>query len=125
MPDIRVLLVDDNPEFLATAQSLLSLEQGIRVVGTALSARDGLELARREPPDVLLLDLLMPEMNGLEATPSFKELPGNPRVVIVSMNDEASFRMAAAQVGADGFIAKAELASEGVVLLRALCRELA
>ena len=122
MADIRVLLVDDSPPFLVAAAGFLGMTPGIQAVG-ALSAREGLEQARRQPPDLVLLDLDMPEMNGFEALPLFKKLPGPPRVIIVTMHDAPAFRGAATDFGADGFVSKSAVSTQLLPLVLKLCSE--
>ena len=114
MVSVRVLLVDDNAEFLDSATHFLSADPEIEIVGCVLSAEAALEQAPRLHPDLVLMDLVMPGMNGLEATRQIKVLPGAPRVVILTLYDNAEYRAAAAAVGADGFLAKSEF---GALLL--------
>ena len=121
MRTIRVYMVDDSPLFLQTARLLLTGEPGIEVVGAVQSAREALAEVPELHPDIVLMDLCMPEMDGLEATRRLKTDENAPRVVIVTMEDNPSFRMAARQDGADGFLAKTTLAAKLVPLLRKLC----
>jgi len=120
MQTIRVLLIDDSPLFLATARQFLSAQPGIEITGTALSGSEGLPLVESMKPDVVLLDLCMPQMDGLEATRRIKTGAKAPRVIVVSMIDCASFRSAAANQGADGFVSKSELPAILLPLLRSL-----
>ena len=122
MGNIRVLLVDDSPQFLAVAKELLAAQPGIEVAGAALSGREALELVVGLHPDVVLLDLFMPEMNGLEAAKRIKANPGAPRIIIVTMEDHAAFRAAAVDHGADGFVSKSVLPTQLLPLIRSLTR---
>src|SRR5262249_59931152 len=72
----RVLLVDDNHDFLASVERFLSVEPGIAVVGRAASGREALDQVGRLRPEVVVMDLSMPEMDGLEATQRLKPQPG-------------------------------------------------
>ena len=122
MQPIRVLLVDDSEEFLDSAINFLSRDPRVTVVGRALNGPDGIRLASDLKPDLVLMDLVMPVMNGLAATRCIKASPGAPRVVIVTMHDNAEYRRSAQEASADGFICKAQFASEVTALVDALCK---
>jgi DNA-binding NarL/FixJ family response regulator len=121
METIRALLVDDSPQFLAVAREFLAAQPGIEIAGAALSGLEALDLIERLHPDVVLLDLFMPEMNGFEATKKIKAEAGAPRIIIVTMEDHAALRAAAAEHGADGFVAKSALPTQLLPLIRDLC----
>ena len=106
----RILVVDDSPIFLAAVVSLLPASEGIEIVGTAGSGREALERVAELGPDLVLMDLAMPGMNGLEAAHQLTGLPARPQVVIMTAHDEAAYRAAALKAGADGFLRKSELA---------------
>jgi DNA-binding NarL/FixJ family response regulator len=120
MTPIRVLLVDDSADFLNSAESFLSLHPAVEVIGCALSGRDALEKIPRLAPDLVLMDWLMPEMNGLEVTRQIKARPDAPRVVILTMYDAPKYRAAARAVGTDGFISKADFGTLLLPVIRAL-----
>lgn len=109
---ILVLIVDDNPTFIEAADSFLATEPQVEVVGTALSGVEALEQVKTLHPDLVLLDYVMPHLNGVEITRRLKALPQPPRVIIVSMYDAGEYRNQAEAVHADGFIPKAELGNE-------------
>ena len=106
MPIYRVLLIDDNREFLTAASGFLSRRAEIMVLGATLSGSQGIELAEQLRPDVVLVDLRMPEMDGLEVTRQLKALASPPRVLVVSMSASPDDRRAAEAAGADGFVEK-------------------
>jgi len=108
MTPVRVLLVDDNAEFLGSATHFMSEDSDIEIAGYALSGDEALKQVVRLVPDLVLMDLAMPGMSGLEATRQIKALPETPRVVILTLHDNAEYRAAAAAAGADGFVAKSE-----------------
>jgi len=120
---IRALLVDDNPEFLDFAARYLTGDEGIDVVGAALSGAAALTLAEKLRPDLTLVDLAMPGMNGLEVAARLKKLPSPPRVVILTMYNNREYIEAAQEVGADGFVTKAELDVRLLDLIHALFQE--
>lgn len=119
MKPVRTLLVDDNPEFLNSAARFLSASPQIEIVGLAQSAREGIRLARELSPHLLLIDLSMPEMNGIETTRLVKQLPSPPKVVILTLHNDIAYRVAAENAGADAFVSKADFAES---LLPTICR---
>jgi DNA-binding NarL/FixJ family response regulator len=119
MAPIRVLLVDDSPLFLSAAARILAAEERVRIVGQVLSGQAALEQVEQIGCDLVLLDVAMPHMNGLEVGRRLKELPVPPRVVLVSLDDAAEYRQAAAQF-ADAFVQKAQVATELLPLIRTL-----
>jgi len=120
MPLCRILLVDDSPIFLASVVSLLAEVEGIEVVGTAMSGREALERVAVLEPDLVLMDLRMPEMNGLEAARHLAVLPRRPRVVIMTVHGDKAYRTAALKAGADSFLRKVELEDRLLPLIRTL-----
>ena len=120
LPPLRILLVDDNAQFLDVAARTLAAVPSIEIVGRALSGRDALEQVTQLQPDLVLMDVPMPNMNGLEATRHIKAQPGAPRVVILTLHDAPEYRAAAEAVGADDFVSKAEFNAQVLPLIRAL-----
>lgn len=114
MASVRTYLVDDSSEFLDAAIRFLSSDPQIEVVGSALSGQDALSQIPLMHPDLVLVDLGMPGMNGLETTCRIKELPDAPRVIIFTLHDNPEYRRASEAVNADGFVPKSEF---GVQLL--------
>ena len=109
MRQIRTLLIDDSVVFLTSLCRFLADHPRVQVVGAATSGRDGVTEVIRLWPDLVLLDLVMPGMAGLEALQWIKAVPNPPRVVVLTLQDEAEFRDRALALGADGFVAKAEV----------------
>ena len=120
MSPIRVLLVDDNPKFIAAAVHFLATLPEVTVVGYALSAQEGLAQAANLQPNLILMDIAMPNMNGLEATRELKTWPRVPYVVILTMYDNLEYRAAAKLAGADGFVTKSEFGAQLPLLIQAL-----
>ena len=105
---MRVLIVDDDPVFLQSAARLLAPEAGFTVVGRAHNGAEALEQAERLCPDLVLMNVEMPGMDGLEATRRLKALPMAPKVLLVSIYDSEARRADALSAGADGYIGKWE-----------------
>jgi DNA-binding NarL/FixJ family response regulator len=120
MSPIRVLLVDDNPKFIAAAAYFLTTLPEVTVVGYALSAQEGLAQATNSQPNLVLMDIAMPHMNGLEATRELKTWPHAPYVIILTMYDNLEYRAAAKLAGADGFVTKSEFGAQLPLLIQTL-----
>lgn len=123
MPPLRILLVDDSLAFLESVARFLSVHAGIEIVGRVLSGGEALEEVPRLCPDLVLMDLTMPGMNGLEATRHLKTQPIAPYVVVLTLNDSSEYRAAALAVGADGFVTKSEIGTALLPLIHSLFAE--
>jgi DNA-binding NarL/FixJ family response regulator len=117
---VRILLVDDSPEFLGAAVRFLAADPQIEIVGSALSARQAIDEAARLRPDLILMDIAMPGMNGFVATRQIKEQPNPPRVIALTLYDNDEYRAQAKAAGADGFVAKSEFGTQLLPLIRTL-----
>ncbi len=109
MVAVRVLLVDDSADFLDSAARFLASEASVEVAGVALSGREALVLIEERRPDLVLLDLAMPDLDGWETARRIRALPPpQPRIVVVTLHDNPQYRAQAERLGCDGFIAKSE-----------------
>jgi DNA-binding NarL/FixJ family response regulator len=118
---VRTLLVDDHPGFLVAARRVLAtLPVRVVVVGEAHDGEEALRLLDALRPALLLLDLRLPGVDGLTVLRQAKARPRPPLVVVVTLYDQEEFRAAAADAGADGFVAKRSLTSALAPLLRRL-----
>jgi DNA-binding NarL/FixJ family response regulator len=116
---IRVLLVDDHAVVRRGLRGFLELLDDLEVVGEAGNGREGVEAARRLEPDVVVMDLLMPEMDGIEATAEIKRTqPGVEVVALTSFIEEAKVT-AALEAGATGYLLKDAEADEVADAIRA------
>lgn len=116
-------MVDDCREFLGVAANFLSAYPDLEVVGTAASAEEAFEKANAMRPHLVLMDVAMPKMNGIEAARRIKSRPGAPRVVILTLHDNSEYRSAAAAAGSDGFVSKQEFPVKLVPLIHTLFKQ--
>jgi two-component system nitrate/nitrite response regulator NarL len=103
---ISLLLVDDHPIVLDGLRSHLATRPEIRVVGQANDGQQALRKARASKPDIILLDLSMPGMNGLEFMASLREGARRAKVIVLSMHDNREYITQAIQLGARGYLLK-------------------
>ena len=101
-----VLLVDDHALFREGLAALLSTQDGIEIVGEAASGEEALEKARELLPDVILMDILMPGMGGLDATRKIKEEMPHTRIVMLTVSEEEDDLFEAIKAGAEGYLLK-------------------
>jgi DNA-binding NarL/FixJ family response regulator len=109
---IRVLLVDDEPMFLAALRALLEHDERISIVATADSGEEAVELARERKPDVALVDLAMPGLDGFALTRELVAGETAPRVVAVSGLSNPRDAERALDAGASSFLLKGDLFGE-------------
>jgi DNA-binding NarL/FixJ family response regulator len=103
---VRVLLADDERLIRAGFRMILNAEPDIQVVGEAADGHEAVAAARRLRPDVVLMDIRMPGLNGIDATTRLLEDDAGPRVVVVTTFDSDEYVFAALRAGASGFLLK-------------------
>lgn len=106
MEPIRVLICDDHDPFRQGLRTMLATDPGMAVVGQALDGQQAVALAAKLQPDVILMDLQMPRVNGLEATRRIIAAGPHMRVLILTMSDDTATVFHALQAGALGYILK-------------------
>ncbi|MBA7597894.1 Protein-glutamate methylesterase/protein-glutamine glutaminase [subsurface metagenome] len=117
---IKVLIVDDHWVVRDGIKSVLELQNDIEVIGQAENGKDAVKKVGELSPDIVIMDIVMPEMNGLEATKQiYKEYP-RTRVVMLSQYDDEENILAAEQIGAYGFIPKRAASAQLVNAIRAV-----
>jgi len=116
-----VLVADDHQLMREGTAALLGADERIEVVGLARDGREALALAERRAPDVVLLDLNMPEVDGLEACARLRE-GGGPEVLMLTVSDEEPDLYAALRVGAAGYLTKDVPPSELIEAVLAVAR---
>ena len=111
-----VLIVDDHPSFRASARAILEAD-GFEVAGEAEDGESALDAAGRLHPDVVLLDVQLPDLDGFEVTRRLTSNGGGPCVVLVSSRDGSDFGPLVESSGARGFVPKSELSGAAVTAL--------
>lgn len=118
---IRILLVDDHAVLRAGLRALLEAEGGLEVVGEAATGEDGYAMAERLRPDVVVMDLSMPGMGGLEATRKLNEL-GGIRVLVLTMHGEEEHLLPVLEAGGSGYVNKRSADEELIEAIHTVAR---
>lgn len=115
---IKILIVDDDALVRSALGLMLGGQADLTVVGEAENGREGMALAASLRPDVILMDIRMPEVDGLEATTAIHASPEPPRVIVLTTFDADDYVLGALAAGADGFLLKDTPPSEIVAAIR-------
>jgi len=115
---VRVLLADDHEEFLTMEVQLLELEPEFEVVRTARDGLEALEQAASLSPDVLILDITMSKMDGIETARRLRAAGSGSKIVFLSVHGDPDYVRAGLAAGATGYVVKSRLASDLVPALR-------
>jgi DNA-binding NarL/FixJ family response regulator len=103
---IRLLIADDHALVRSGLRSMLEREPGIEIVGEARNGREAVELCRSLRPDLVLMDVRMPGMDGLEATRAIKREHPETGVLMVTMHENRDYMLEATKAGAAGYVLK-------------------
>lgn len=114
------IIVDDTTSFRELAQDLLSDESWIEVVGHARTGKEAVDVICKVMPDLVLMDITMPDMNGLDAARQIKARDNAPQIIIRTSHQEAPDADAAWNAGADGFVLKVQAVPTLVPLIQRL-----
>ncbi|MBS0354442.1 MAG: two-component system response regulator NarL [Proteobacteria bacterium] len=101
-----VIIIDDHPLFRKGVSQLIALNNELHLIGEASSGEEGLELAKALEPDLILLDLNMKGMNGIETLKALRDADLAARILILTVSDAADDLVAAIRAGADGYLLK-------------------
>ena len=112
MTDVRVLIVDDQSPFRDASRLVVELTDGFEVVGEAENGQLGFELAEQLRPDLVLMDVQMPVVDGLEATRMIRQLDDPPHVLVMSTHESGGFEEPALAAGAFAFVPKSEFSMD-------------
>ncbi len=123
MPDIQVLIVDDHAILRDGIRSLLERQEGVTVVGEASNGYEALAQVGELRPDVVLMDVAMPVMDGLEATRRIKESYPEVKVLILTQHDSREYVTPLLQAGASGYVLKRSGGREVVMAIRQVYEE--
>jgi len=113
-----VLIVDDNQEFRGVMKHLLAEDPSVRILGEAEDGDEAVELASRAPVDVVLMDITMPRLNGIEAARRIKAERPNAKIILVTIHAEEAYEQAAEEIGADALLAKKDLTASLLPTIR-------
>lgn len=119
-PGVRVVIADDHPMFREGLRFTLDRSPGLSVVGEAGDGRAALDLVTRLDPDVVLMDLAMPELDGLAATAELSRTHSRASVLVLTMTDADAAVFAAMRAGARGYLVKGAAPDQVVSAVRAL-----
>jgi two-component system nitrate/nitrite response regulator NarL len=123
MPNVRILIVDDNESVRNGLRMFLELHEGFTVCGEAADGLEGIKRAFELKPDVVLLDLSMPNLDGMEATHLIREGSPLTEIVIVTSHESLEAARLAATVGASGFVTKSLVPSNLVPTINEVMRK--
>jgi len=118
----RILLADDHAVLRAGLRALLNAEPDMTVVGEAGAGQACIELAQRLQPDLILLDINMPGMNGLEALPQLQQISANSRVLVLTMHNDPAYLRQVLTAGGAGFVLKQAADNELLTAIRTVAQ---
>jgi len=118
--NVKIMIVDDHTIVRAGLRKLLDTEDGLEVVGEAENGREAMTVAEQTCPDLVILDLSMPEIGGLETIPALRKIIPDVKIVILSMYGKDSFAREALRAGAHAYILKGDPGEALVAAIRAV-----
>ena len=122
---VRLLIADDHALVRQALRGMLEREPDIEIVGEAVNGREAVNLCRALDPNLVLMDLRMPEMDGLEATRAIKQEHTEVDVLMVTMHDNQDYMLEAAKAGAAGYVLKDASRDELIDTVRGVARRAA
>jgi two-component system response regulator NreC len=122
MSEIKVLIVDDHTIMRDGIRALLDIDNEIEIIGEASEGSEAVEKARKLAPDVIIMDIAMPGVDGLEATRRITEKYPKIKVLILTQHDSKEYILSTIKAGAVGFLPKRALGSELMTAIHALYR---
>ena len=122
MAGLRILIADDHEVFRRGVRGVLEEQPGWHIVGEAGNGRQAVEMARELQPDVLVLDISMPELNGLDATRQILQASPGSEILILTLHDSEQLAQEVLKAGARAYILKSDAAQDLVAAVSALQR---
>jgi DNA-binding NarL/FixJ family response regulator len=119
---VRVLLVEDQRLMRSGLSTMIGLQPDMEVVGEADNGRTAVELAQKLSPDIVLMDIAMPELNGIDATQQVAALDPPPKIIVLSLHADQRHVTNALRAGASGYVVKDSPLEELVLAIRAVCQ---
>lgn len=123
MTQTRIAIVDDHELFREGLKRIFDLEDEFVVVAEGRTGREAIRIAGELKPEILILDINMPDMNGIEATKQLSVLSPETRVLILSIHDDESYITHALEAGASGFLLKEVASTELISAVRSVARD--
>jgi DNA-binding NarL/FixJ family response regulator len=124
MKNIKILIVDDHEIFRRGLRALLEASAEWEICGEAVDGIDAVEKSSSLGPDIVIMDITMPRMNGLEAARLIKKQNPQIRIVIITQHDSPQVQAAALESGAQAFVTKSSVGNELVAALRLIIKSL-
>lgn len=115
---IRVLIAEDHLMVRAGIRALLEKAGDIHVIGEASNGQEAIEMAEALKPDVLIMDIMMPRMNGIQAAEKIRDMKLSPHILLLSMYSDAGFIHRALQCGVKGYVLKSSVSDELLAAVR-------
>lgn len=109
---VRVLMVDDHPVVLAGLKALVGAEPGLTVIGEARDGRTALRMAIQLAPEVVVLDISLPEMNGVELAAALRQQRPDCRILVLTVHEERAYLRQLLELGVSGYLLKRSAADE-------------
>ena len=120
MDDITLMLVDDHDVVRTGLRSFLETQRGLKVIAEAKNGLEALEQAKRTQPDIVLMDITMPDMDGMETTHQLKSLYPECQVLVLTVHSDKQYFMQMLAAGASGYLTKQAAADELVAAIQAV-----
>lgn len=119
---VRVLLAEDQRLMRSGLATMIGLQGDMEIVGEADNGRAAVALAQKLSPDIVLMDITMPELNGIDATQQIAVLDPSPKIIVLSLHSDQRYVTDALKAGASGYVVKDSPLEELVLAIRAVCQ---
>jgi two-component system response regulator NreC len=119
---IRIILVDDHAVVRSGLNMILSPEEDVKIVAEAETAREAIELAQQKKPDVMLMDIHLPDLSGIEATKVIKEKCPDIAIVALTIHEDEEYFFKMLEAGASGYVPKRAAPEELLIAIRVAAR---